>query len=243
MSDGTNEIGIGQLLAKIDHAVLQPTQGDDDVRQACNLCAELRVATICVKPSHVPLAASLLSESPVGVSTVVGFPHGGTSTRAKVAETAAACGEGAVEVDMVVNLGKVFSQDWSYVEDDIAGVVEAARGVGAMVKVIFETGVLPHDEWKVRLCQISERAGAGMVKTSTGFGYTRDATGQLVATGASENDVWLMVASVSPSVGVKASGGIRTYDDAARMIALGAARLGTSATQAIATGGHSASSY
>lgn len=232
-----------ELLAKIDHAVLQPTQGDDDVREACRLCSELGVATVCVKPSHIALAASLLAGSAVGVSTVVGFPHGGTSTQAKVDETTAACRDGAVEIDMVVNLGKVFSEDWAYVEADIAAVVEATRVAGGLVKVIFETGLLPKDEWKVRLCEISERAGAAMVKTSTGFGYKKDAAGQLVATGATQHDVRLMVASVSPHIGVKASGGIRSYDDAARMIALGAVRLGTSATHAIATGAPSTSSY
>ncbi len=234
---------VEELLAKIDHAVLQPTQGDDDVRQACDLCATLRVATVCVKPSHVPLAVLLLTDSPVGVSTVVGFPHGGTSTQAKVAETAAACRDGAVEIDMVVNLGKVFSQDWADVEADIAAVVDAAREWDALVKVIFETGLLPHDDWKVQLCRLSERAGAAMVKTSTGFGYRKDATGQLVATGATEQDVRLMVANVSPHIGVKASGGIRTYADAARMVALGAVRLGTSSTQAIATGAPTSSNY
>jgi deoxyribose-phosphate aldolase len=232
-----------ELLAKIDHAVLQPTQGDDDVREACGFCSELSVATVCVKPSHVGLAASLLAGSAVGVSTVVGFPHGGTSTHAKVAETTTACRDGAAEIDMVVNLGKVFSEDWTYVEADIAAVVEAAGKSGALVKVIFETGLLPHEEWKVRLCQISERAGGAMVKTSTGFGYRKDGDGRLVATGATEHDVRLMVRSVSPHIGVKASGGIRTYDDAVRMIALGAVRLGTSATQAIATGARSTSSY
>lgn len=232
-----------EVVARIDHAVLQPTQGDEDVRQASALCDQLGVASICVKPSHVPLAASLLSNSAVAVGTVIGFPHGGTSTAAKVAETVAATRDGAVEIDMVVNLGKVFSEAWDFVAGDIAAVVRAAGDTGAMVKVIFETGLIPHDAWKIRLCQLSADSGPAMVKTSTGFGYVKDAAGQLVASGATEADIRLMVANVPPHIGVKASGGIRSYADAVRMIELGAVRLGTSATQAIAEGAEAQSGY
>jgi deoxyribose-phosphate aldolase len=231
------------VVRMIDHAVLHPTQHDDDVRQACQMGLELQVASLCVKPSHVSLAASILAESTVGVGTVIGFPHGGTSTSAKVAEVATACRDGATEVDMVVNLGKVFSEAWDIVESDIAEVVKAARDLGALTKVIFETGLLPHAAWKTHLCEISERAGAAFVKTSTGFGYAKDAVGALVATGATTEDVKLLVASVSPRVGVKASGGIRSYSDAMRMIELGATRIGTSATRAIASGVAAATDY
>src|SRR5690606_2879915 len=159
--------------------------------------------------SHVPLAASLLGHSPVAVGTVIGFPHGGTSLETKVAETPTACRQGAAEGDMVVNLGKVFAEAWDYVEQEVAEVVSAAHGQGALTKIIFETGLIPHREWKERLCRLSERAGANFVKTSTGFGYLKDAEGHLVATGATEEDVKLLVANVPPTVGVKASGGIR----------------------------------
>jgi deoxyribose-phosphate aldolase len=224
------------VVKLIDHAVLQPTQTDDDVRTACALCAELSTASVCVKPSHVPLAAECLRGSDVLVSTVIGFPHGGTTTETKVAETELACRQRAREVDMVVNIGKVLSGDWAYVERDIRAVVEAARRGGAITKVIFETGLLPNDDVKIRLCTISEAAGAAFVKTSTGFGYVKQASGALAATGATEADIRLMRANCGPAVGVKASGGIRNYDDARRFVELGATRLGTSGTKEIAAG-------
>jgi deoxyribose-phosphate aldolase len=235
------------IVKLIDHAVLQPSQTDDDVRAACSLCAELGVASVCVKPCHVPLAAEfLLHNSPphlgegsgeglVLVSTVIGFPHGGTSTQTKVAETQLACGQGAREVDMVINIGKALSGDWLYVEQDITEVVQAARLNGAITKVIFETGLLPSDDIKIRLCKISEAAGAAFVKTSTGFGYVKRADGTLAATGATEHDVRLMRQHCSPAVQVKASGGIRGYEDAMRFVDLGATRLGTSGTKEIAS--------
>ena len=224
------------LLPLIDHAVLHPTQTDDDVRSACKLCAELGVASVCVKPSHVPLAAECLDGSGVMVSTVICFPHGGTTTETKVAETDLACRQGAREVDMVANIGKALSGDWAYVEADIRAVVEAARRHGAITKVIFETGILPNDEVKIRLCQASEAAGAAFVKTSTGFGFVKGEGGAMTATGATEHDIRLMRANCGPNVQVKASGGIRSYEDAKKFVALGATRLGTSATKEIAAG-------
>jgi deoxyribose-phosphate aldolase len=224
------------VVKLIDHSVLQPTQTDDDVRAACALCRELGVASVCVKPSHVPLAVEGLSGSTVFVSTVIGFPHGGTTTETKVAEVELACRQGAREVDMVVNVGKALSGDWLYVERDIREVVVIARRLDAITKVIFETGLLPDDECKIRLCKISEAAGAAFVKTSTGFGYVKRPDGTLAATGATEHDVRLMREHCSPTVGVKASGGIRTYDDARRFVELGATRLGTSSTKEIAVG-------
>jgi deoxyribose-phosphate aldolase len=227
-------------VKRIDHAVLQPTHTDEDVRAACAFCAELNVASVCVKPSHVPLAVECLQNSTVLVSTVIGFPHGGTSIDAKVAETQLACRQGAREIDMVVNIGKVLSGDWSFVERDIRAVVEAARHGGAITKVIFETGLLPDDEAKIRLCQLSEAAGAAFVKTSTGFGFVKRSDGTMVATGATEHDVRLMREHCGPAIQVKASGGIRGYEDAQRFVDLGATRLGTSATKEIAAGEHGA---
>jgi deoxyribose-phosphate aldolase len=170
------------------------------------------------------------------VITAIGFPHGGTATEIKVAETNLACDQGAREIDMVANIGQALSGNWRYVEADIRAVVEAARHHDAITKVIFETGLLPNDEVKIRLCQLCEAAGAAFVKTSTGFGYAKNASGELVATGATEHDVRLMRATCSPVVQVKASGGIRDYATARRFVELGATRLGTSSTMEIAAG-------
>jgi deoxyribose-phosphate aldolase len=224
------------VVALIDHAVLHPTQTVADLRTACDLCARLEVASICVKPSMVPQAVEWMSGTPVPVSTVIGFPHGGTSTKSKMRETEVACEAGAREVDMVIPLGQALAAQWSLVEDDIRAVVEVAGAAGAITKVIFETGLLPDDDIKIRLCQISERAGAAFVKTSTGFGFVKQSDGSMVSTGATEHDIRLMREHCSERVQVKASGGIRTYEDAQRFAALGATRLGTSGTQAIAAG-------
>ncbi|MEQ8848724.1 deoxyribose-phosphate aldolase [Botrimarina sp.] len=222
------------VLGKIDHAVLHPTQTSADVRSACEMAVRLRVASVCVKPSHLALAGELLDGSGVAPSTVIGFPHGGTSTAAKVAETVAACADGAEEVDMVVNLGRVLAGEWQLVGEDIRAVVDAARDAGAITKVIFETGLLPDDGHKRRLCELSEAARAAFVKTSTGFGFVKGPDGALRSTGATVHDVRLMRSACGPGVGVKASGGIRSHADALRMIEAGATRLGTSATEAIA---------
>lgn len=225
-----------KIVALIDHAVLQPTQTDADLRAACQLCVAVGTASVCVKPSMVPLAAELLAGSPVVPSTVIGFPHGGTTTATKVRETEIACRDGAKEVDMVVNLGRVLAQDWQYVLEDIQAVAQTASAVGVITKVIFETGLLPSDDLKIRLCELSEAAGAAFVKTSTGFGMVKGDGGGMVATGATEHDIRLMRRVCGPQVQVKASGGIRSYEDAKKFVALGATRLGTSATEAIAAG-------
>ena len=229
---GMNE----SIVSLIDHAVLKPTQTAHDVDAACELCRCLQTASICVKPSHVALASALLADSEVLVSTVIGFPHGGTSTAAKAAEAYAACCDGAKELDMVVNLGWVLDGAWDEVKTDIATVVKTASDCGAIVKVIFETGLLPDDETKVHLCKVCEEAGAAFVKTSTGFGFVTNEQGQLVSTGATEHDIKLMRKTCGPKMQVKASGGIRSLEDAKRMVELGATRLGTSSTEAIAAG-------
>jgi deoxyribose-phosphate aldolase len=221
------------VVALIDHAVLSPTQTDADLREACAMCVKVGTASVCVKPVMVPLAAELLSGSSVVPSTVIGFPHGGTTTAAKVRETEIACRDGAREVDMVVNIGRVMQGDWQFVSDDIRAVVEAASATNVITKVIFETGLLPNDDVKIRLCKVCEEAGAAFVKTSTGFGYIKGADGGMQATGATEHDIKLMRANVSEKVQVKASGGIRNYADALKFVQLGATRLGTSGTQAI----------
>jgi deoxyribose-phosphate aldolase len=224
------------LVALIDHAVLHPLHAEGDVREACALCRELGAASVCVKPSMVALAAECLAGSSVVASTVIGFPHGGTASAVKVRETELAVESGAREVDVVVNLGWAVEEQWDRLAAELAAVTRAAAAGNALVKAILETGLLADDATKIRLCALSEAAGAAFVKTSTGFGYATGADGTLRATGATPHDVALLRAHCGPTVGVKASGGIRTYEDARRLVDLGASRLGTSATRAIADG-------
>ncbi len=221
------------VVSLIDHAVLGPTQTDADLRDACAMCVKVGTASVCVKPYMVPLAAELLAGSSVVPSTVIGFPHGGAVIGSKAIETEILCRAGAREVDMVVNIAKVLEEDWDYVSKEIREVVKMANNQGAITKVIFETGLIPNDALKIRLCEICEAAGAAFVKTSTGFGYVKGADGSMQATGATEHDIKLMREHVSEKVQVKASGGIRNYADAVKFMQLGATRLGTSGTQAI----------
>ena len=217
----------------IDHSMLHPTVTDDELRAGCRVAREHHVASVCVKPYAVPLAVELLQGGDVKVGTVIGFPHGAHATEIKVAEAELACRQGAVELDMVVNVGKVLSGDWDYVERDIRAVVDAAHQNGAITKVIFENDFLPDDAPKVRLCEICEKVGAEYVKTSTGFGFTKQPDGGYAYQGATEHDVRLMRAACSEAVKIKAAGGVRTYKEAARMRELGVSRIGATATEAI----------
>lgn len=229
-----------ESIAKlIDHALLHPTLTDNDIREGCEVARRLRVASVCVKPYAIPLAVEVLANSEVAVGTVIGFPHGSHSTDCKAFEARNACELGATELDMVVNVGKALSGDWDYVEADIRAVVEAGHQHGALVKVIFETDFLPDVETKRQLCRACNNAGADFVKTSTGFGFTKQPDGGYGYRGATEEDIRLMREHADERVQVKASGGVRTYDDAVKMRELGCTRLGSSASEAIVTGENS----
>ncbi|WP_327004169.1 deoxyribose-phosphate aldolase [Dactylosporangium sp. NBC_01737] len=204
----------------IDHSLLRPELTLHDVRAGCALAARYEVASVCVRPCDVTEAVALLRGTGVLVGTVAGFPHGSAATAVKVAETALAVGQGAAEIDMVLNIGRLRSGDTEAVEADIRAVVEAAGG--ATVKVILENAYLTDAE-KVAGCQAAERAGAHYVKTSTGF-----APG-----GATMEDLALMRASVSPHVKIKAAGGVRTLDILLAMADVGVTRFGATATAAI----------
>ncbi|HVU85693.1 MAG TPA: deoxyribose-phosphate aldolase [Pirellulales bacterium] len=223
------------IARMIDYSLLPPVLTDDELRDGCRRAVELSVASVCIKPYAVPLAATLLAGSTVAVGTVIGFPHGSHHTVVKVFEAELACREGATELDMVVNPGKVLSRDWAYVEADIRAVVDAAHSVGALVKVIFENDFLPDDALKIELCQICRRVGADFVKTSTGYGFVRQSAGGYNYRGATEHDVALMKAHAGPTMQVKAAGGVRTHAEAVRMRELGATRIGTSAPEALIT--------
>ena len=206
----------------IDHSLLRPELDDAFVEDGCRLAARYDVASVCVKPVDVVRAAAILSGTDVKVGTVIGFPHGSSVTATKVFESQRALADGAVELDMVIDIGALRSGRDADVQADIAAVVEIAHDAGAIVKVIFENAYLTDDE-KVRACVVSEAAGADFVKTSTGF----------AASGATHEDLALMRRSVSPHVQVKAAGGVRTLDALLAVMDLGVTRVGATATSAI----------
>lgn len=210
------------LARMIDHAVLKPTQTERDVVDACTIARRERIATVCVKPFYVPDCARLLKDSGVGTSTVIGFPHGGQAPEIKVSTALTAMRDGATELDMVINIGALIERDYATIEKEIASVVGVGHASEATVKVILETAYLD-DAQKAIAAQIAVASGADYVKTSTGFGPE----------GATVEDVRLLRSVVGAKVGVKASGGIRTLDDALAMIEAGASRLGTSSTESI----------
>ena len=215
-------ITYAQLAKVIDHSLLKPELTEQDVMDGCKLAAKYNTATVCVKPCHVRIAAKILKGSDVKVSTVVGFPHGSNVTAVKVAEANAAIDDGAVELDMVLNIGQLRSGKDDYVQADIQAVCEVAHARGAKVKVILENAYLT-DEQKIQACKLSEAAGTDWVKTSTGF----------APSGATLEDLRLMRANVSDKVQVKAAGGVRTLDALLEVIDVGVTRCGATATAAI----------
>lgn len=208
----------------IDHTLLKADSTKEEIIQLCKEAKQYQFKTVCVNPFWVKTAAEQLRGTEVGVATVVGFPLGATSTFTKVAETRDAIAAGATEIDMVINIGALKSNDEMTVYQDIRQVVRAAEGQAA-VKVIIETGYLS-DEEKKRACMIAKEAGADFVKTSTGFGPG----------GATVEDIQLMREAVGPQIGVKASGGVRDFETAKAMIEAGATRIGASAGVAIVKG-------
>jgi deoxyribose-phosphate aldolase len=211
-----------EIANMIDHSLLQPILTDAELEEGCRLARDYGVASVCIKPFAVPAAANWLAGSNVAVGTTIGFPHGGHVTSVKVAEAEAAIADGAKELDMVVNIGKALSGDWSYVRSDIAAVVEAGHAGKAIVKVIFENCYL-QNRHKERLCELCGEVGADFVKTSTGYGDG----------GATDDDLRLMRRCSPPHIQVKAAGGVRTLDRLLALRALGVSRVGASATRAI----------
>ncbi len=211
------------IARTIDHTLLKPNATQEEVGKLCEEARAYCFASVCVNPSYVALCARLLAGSGVKVCTVVGFPLGSTTPTVKAIEARDAIANGADEIDMVMNVGQLKSRNDAYVLEDIRAVREATRG--KVLKVILETGLLTTDE-KTRACRLSKEAGADFVKTSTGFG----------AGGATVEDIRLMRETVGPTMGVKASGGVRDRETAAAMLEAGATRIGASASIAIVTG-------
>jgi deoxyribose-phosphate aldolase len=229
-----------ELAKMIDHSLLHPTLTDRELDEGCRLAAKYGVASVCIKPYAVKRAVEWLKGTGVLVGCVIGFPHGNSATESKRYETELACKDGADEIDMVINLGKALSGDWDCVAGEIKSVCDEAHQRGAKVKVIFENDYLTgggaglsSDDFKRKLCQICERAGADWVKTSTGYGFVKGPDAKYSSRGATEHDLKLMRASCSSKVQVKAAGGVRDLDGLILVRDLGATRCGTTATIAM----------
>ncbi|MBF0753263.1 deoxyribose-phosphate aldolase [Jeotgalicoccus nanhaiensis] len=215
----------------IDHTLLKPEVTDKEISVLCDEAHEHGFFSVCIQPSWVKTAAEKLAESEVKVCTVIGFPHGATTSEVKAFETKDAISNGADEVDMVINIGQLKAGNLDYVKEDIKSVVDAANKE-ALVKVIIESSLLTEDE-VVTASRLAQEAGADFVKTSTGFN----------GGGASVEAVALMRLTVGEDMGVKASGGVRSYEDAKKMIEVGATRIGASSGIAIVNGEVSESDY
>ena len=229
-TDGSSPAGPSEIARYIDHTLLKPTATREQIVKVCEEARKYGFASVCVNSVWIGLAAKLLEGSRSMAICVVGFPLGAMATRSKSLETREAIADGADEIDMVINIGALKGGQHDLVFEDIKAVVRAAQG--RPVKVILETTMLERDE-KIVGCTLSKAAGAAFVKTSTGFG----------GGGATLDDVALMRAVVGPDIGVKASGGVRSVEDAQNFIAAGANRLGASASIAIVTGGVGKGAY
>jgi len=208
-----------QIAKMIDHSLLNPMMRDEELEQGCRLALNYHLASVCIKPYYLKQSADLLAGSSVAPGTVIGFPHGGHTTAVKVAEAEQALRDGGTELDFVVNIGKVLSEDWDFVRQDIRAAVDCTHQAGGLVKVIFENCYL-QDDHKIRLCEICGEAGADFVKTSTGYG-----TG-----GATLEDLRLMRKHSPASVQVKAAGGVRSLQSLLEVRAVGVTRVGATRT-------------
>jgi deoxyribose-phosphate aldolase len=225
-------LSLKTLAGMIDHSLLHPTLIDKEMVAGCELARKYAVATACVKPYAIPMARDLLEDSGVGVCAVIAFPHGNSTTAIKVREAEEAVETGATEIDMVVNIGKVLSGEWDYVSAEIGAVNEVVVSHHVILKVIFENDYL-EDRHILKLCELCATRHVAFVKTSTGYGFVRQANGMYAYAGATDHHLQLMRAHCPPWMGVKAAGGIRTLDDLLRVRQLGVTRIGATATEGI----------
>ncbi|MES2794695.1 MAG: deoxyribose-phosphate aldolase [Bacteroidota bacterium] len=223
-----------QELAKmIDHSLLHPTMNDSELDKGCEIAIAYEVATVCVKPYYVKRAAELLAGTDIKVCSVIGFPHGNSTIKLKVLETRKACADGATEIDMVVNAGKVLSEDWRYIKSEIYQINKECLKNGAILKVIFENDFITQKSHKIKLCKICSTIGVAFVKTSTGYGYVKKENGDYNYQGATLADVDLMRKNCTPTVQIKGAGGIRNLDDLLLFREHGCTRIGATATIAM----------
>ena len=224
---------VKELAKMIYHSILHPTMTDEDLRRECEVAKKYDVASVCVKPYAVKKAVELLKGSDVLVGCVIGFPAGNSAIEVKVFETEVACNDGAVEIDMVINIGKALGGDWDYIEKEIAAVTNACHKNGAIVKVIFETDFVTREADIVKLCQICTKVGADYVKTSTGYGFVKQSNGDYNYQGATLQVLKLMKENIGPKVKLKAAGGVRNLDQLLAVQAAGCSRSGATATAAM----------
>ena len=220
------------IARMIDHSLLHPTMTDEQLRAGLALARRCGCATACVKPYAVPMSVEALAGSGVAVCAVAGFPHGNSHVDLKAAEAVRAIAEGATEIDVVVNIGKVLGGDWEYVAAELKTVNAACIARGAILKVIFENDYLP-DAAIIRLCELATEFAVAFVKTSSGYGFVKQAKGDYNYQGATDHHLRLMRRHSGPRVQLKAAGGIRTLDDVLRVRTLGVTRIGATATEAI----------
>lgn len=221
-----------ELAKMIDHSLLHPTMTDAEILRGCDIARRYEVATVCVKPYAVSLCKAALADSSVKVCSVIGFPHGNSTTAIKVAETEQAIRDGASEIDMVINIGKALGGDWDYVRLEVEAVNHACVKCGALLKVIFETDHLK-DEQIIQLCRLCSELKVAFVKTSSGYGFVKQPGGDYNYQGATDHVLTLMRQHSAPAVQVKAAGGVRTLDQLLKVRQMGVTRIGATNTEAM----------
>jgi deoxyribose-phosphate aldolase len=223
-------ITIYDIARMIDHSILHPTFTDDDLKRNCEIAARYHTATVCVKPYHTKMEVETLKGSDVAVCAVIGFPHGNNIIDIKAAEALRIIQDGAAEVDMVVNIGKVLQGDWRYIDNEIKTIQDACLKNNALLKVIFETDYITRDADKIKLCELCSKHKVAFVKTSTGYGFVKGGDGKYSYEGATEYNIKLMRKYCAPEIQIKAAGGIRNLEQVLKMRELGVTRIGATAT-------------
>ena len=226
-------VTVKEIAKMIDHSILHPAFTDYDLEKNCEIAQKYDVATVCVKPYHVRMASGILRGSEVAVCAVIGFPHGNSTINIKKSEALQVINDGATEVDMVVNIGKVLQNDWNYINNELKAINDACIQNNAILEVIFETDFITNDKNKIKLCKLCNVNQIAFVKTSTGYGFVKRENGNYNYSGATEHDIKLMRKHCNSSVQIKAAGGVRNLDQVLRVKELGATRVGATATGVI----------
>jgi deoxyribose-phosphate aldolase len=221
---------VQEILKMVDHSLLSPSLTDEQLKDGCKVAAQYHTASVCVKPYHVSQAAEYLKNTDVLVGAVIGFPHGNSTTAIKAAETKQVIADGALEVDMVVNIGKVLSDDWAYVDNEIGAIRKISNKAGVVLKVIFENDLLPDDKYKIKLCKLCNKHKVDFVKTSTGYNYIKGPDGKYSYQGATMEDLKLMREFSDPEVQVKAAGNSGSLEIVLMLREIGVTRTGTGTT-------------